>query len=167
MTARSLRCWLLMALLHAAGCGYTQKELFPPEYRTVATPIFENRSFYRGVEFDLTEALAKEVELRTPYKVVSQAGADTLLRGTITRIDQRQLSSRRDVALPEEVELVITVDFQWKDQRSGQVLRDRRGFQSVGRYVPTRPLGEPMGVGQHEAVQRLARDIVSTLRTDW
>jgi hypothetical protein len=149
------------------GCGYSSKELFPTEYLTVAAPIFENRTFYRGIEFELGEALTKQIESRTPYKVVSPGVAQTQLEGTITHIDQRQLSRRRPGGVSQELELTVTVDFVWKDLGKGGVIRDRRGFQAVGRYVPTAGVGEPCEVAQHQAVQRLARDIVSTMQADW
>lgn len=159
---------LLLALaLSQAGCGYSSKELFPQEIRTVAVPIFENRTFYRGVEFELAEAMVKQVESRTPYKVVAPGTAQTILEGTITDIEQTQLSRRRPGGLPQELELTVTVDFVWKDLGKGGVLKDRRGFQAVGRYIPTAGIGEPFETAQHDAVERLARDIVSTMRTDW
>jgi len=149
------------------GCGYASKDLFPDKYQTVATPIFENRTFYRGVEFELAEALTKQVQVRTSYKVVSPAVAQTILEGTITSIEQSQLSRRRPGGVPQEIELTVTVDFTWKDLGSGDVIRGRRGFVAVGRYVPTSGVGEPFEVAQHQAVQRLARDIVSTMQSDW
>ncbi len=156
-----------LVLLLAGGCGYTAKELFPQDVRTVAVPIFDNRTFYQGVEFDLTEALKKQLELRTPYKVTSVSTADTELRGTITRIDQDQLSRRRPGGLPQEMQVSISVDFEWKDLRENETLRDRRGFVAVGRYVPTDPLLEPFEIAQHQAVERLASEIVSVMRADW
>lgn len=161
----SLSCLLLM--LVNAGCSYTQKELFPAEVRSVAVPIFSNRSFYRGAEFDLTEALIKELELRTPYKVVKGQGADTLLEGTIMRVDQRTLSWTRDEGLPQEMEVRIEVDFVWKNARDGKVFKERRGFAAVARYIPTFPVNERLSAGQHAAVQKLATDIVSAMRADW
>ncbi len=164
--ARALALLCLTCAL--AGCGYSSQELFPEKYLTVATPIFENRTFYRGVEFALAEAVTKQVESRTPYKVVSPGVAQTILEGTITDIQQNQLSRRRPGGLPQEVELTITVDFVWKDLgHGGGVIRDRRGFQAVGRHVPTAGVGEPYEVAQRQAVQRLAEDIVSTMRADW
>lgn len=158
---------LCLLALAATGCNYRQAELFPTEYKTVAVPIFRNQSFYRGVEFDLTEALTKELELRSPYKVVPVDHADTLLDGTIVSVTQKQLSRRRDVGLPEEMELTVMVDFQWKDQRTGNLIRERRGFASVGRYIPTTPVGEPLATAQHAAAERLAMDIVAVMRSDW
>ncbi|MBI1337502.1 MAG: hypothetical protein GC164_11125 [Phycisphaera sp.] len=157
----------LVTLLLATGCGYQHKELFPDQYATVSVPIFGNRTFYRGVEFDLSEALIKEIELRTPYKAVPGSRAQTVLEGNITGISQRQLSRTRTGGLPEEIEVTITVDFVWKDLGTGTVIRERRGFESVGRYVPSLPVSEPFPVAQHQAVQRLATDIVSTMRADW
>jgi len=158
--------WVLCLLL-PAGCGYSSKQLFPREYRTVAVPILANRTFYRGVEFDLTEALVKEIESRTPYKVVAEAGADTIVRGTVVSVSQRTLSTTREGGLSEEMEVRITIDFEWRQARTGAVLKQRQGFEAVGRYLPARGVGEPFSVAQHEAVQRLAQDIVSSFRSDW
>lgn len=165
---RIFGCLMLLTLtLGQLGCGYSSKELFPTEVHTVAVPIFENRTFYRGIEFELAEAMVKQVESRTPYKVVAPGTAQTILEGTITDIEQTQLSRRRPGGLPQEMEVTVTVDFVWKDLGRGGVIKDRRGFQAVGRYIPTAGIGEPFETAQHDAVERLARDIVSTMRTDW
>ena len=150
-----------------AGCGYTSKELFPTNYNTVAVPIFENRTFYRGMEFELAEAMVKQIESRTPYKVVSPGTAQTILEGTITDVQQTQLSRRRPGGVPQEVELTVTADFVWKDLTSGEVITDRRGFVAVGRHIPTSGINEPFEIAQHEALERMAEDIVSTMRSDW
>ncbi len=155
-------------LLWAWGCGgYTHTELFPPQVRTVALPIFENRSFYKGIEFDLADALVKQIELRTPYKVTAAANADTILQGAITAVRQVRISRHEVGGVPQELELRIVIDFDWKDLRTGQMLRRREGFEAVGRYIPTRPVSETLAVGQHEAVQRVARQIVSVMAADW
>lgn len=163
---------LAMTLL-VVGCGYTTKEIYPSNVRTVAVKIFENRSFYQGLEFDASEALIKEIERRTPYKVVSSGAADTVLDVSITSVDQTRLSRRLESGVAQEMELRITVNFQWKNARTGNALRDRKGFVAVGRYIPTRAPGEAtfggetIMVGRHEAAQALATAIVSEMRGDW
>lgn len=164
--AASIACLVLAALL-VTGCGYAHKPVFPEDVQTVYVPIFQNRSFYRGVEFDLTEALIKEIELTTPYKAVRQGQADTILVGTIVAMDQNRLTRTRPGGLPEELEVRITVDLEWKNLRTGKVIRDRKGLTSVGRYIPVRQVGEQYQVGQHESVQRLAQEIVATMRGEW
>jgi hypothetical protein len=157
-----MAAWLLM--LGAGGCAYQQKDVFPPDVATIALPIFENRSFYPRLELDITEALTKEVETRTPYKVVRRNSADTLLEGTIVSVSQRQLSRQPGTGLPNEVEMQIEVNFVWKDMRSGEILRERRGFRSVGRYIPARVVGDTLKVAEFEVAQRLAQDVVSAMR---
>jgi len=149
-----------------AGCGYTRHDLFPQDVHTVSIRPFENKTFYKDVQFDLSESLIKQIELTTPYKAAS-GGADTVLEGEITDVRQQKLSRTSSGGLPQELEVKIVVNFQWKDQRTGQLLRQRRGFMAVGRYVPTSPVGESFQVGQHAAAQRLAEQIVATMRSDF
>jgi hypothetical protein len=162
-----LRIVLGVVLLFLGGCGYSHKELYPADVRTIAVPIFANRSFYQGAEFDLTEALTKEIETRTPYKVVKEASADSSLTGTIVNIEQTRLSRVRGGGVPQEMEFRVTVNFEWKNLRSGKILRERRGFTAVGRYVPTRPVNETYFTAQHDASQLMAEMIVSDMRGDW
>ncbi len=153
--------------LYVTGCGYTHQRLFPQSVHTVAVPVFENLSFYQGVELDLTEALIKEIELRTPYKVTPSSEAQTILQGMIIEVTQQRLSRTTTGDLPQELETRITVDFEWKQIQRGQTLRRRRGLEAVGRYVPAGPIGEPFDVSAHQAVERLAGQIVSAMAENW
>src|SRR5689334_13758284 len=73
---------------HFSILGYTTKPNYDENIHTVYVPIFQTRIFesgqFRGFEFRLTEAVQREIETRTPYKVVScREGADTELLGTV------------------------------------------------------------------------------------
>jgi hypothetical protein len=162
-----LRFILLLMPLLLTCCGYRTTELFPEQYRTVSAPIFENRTFYRGVETDLAEALVKEIEQRTPYKVTATTSADTELTGTIVAVRQQSLSRTASAGFVEEQEVTLVIDFEWKDLRSGEVIASRKGFEQAGRAAAAAPVGEPFSVAQHNAVQRLARDMVNTMRGEW
>lgn len=160
-------CVLLLVCLvaSATGCGYSHKTVFPDDVQSVQVKMFGNRTFYRGFEFSLTEAVIKEIELRTPYKVVSNDAADTRLEGNIVGVKQVSLSRRRDSGLPEEMEMQVIVDFVWRNQRTGKIMTDRKGLAVVGRYVP--PLNETLSAGEREAVQKMASQIVSSMAGNW
>ncbi|MEM9346515.1 MAG: LPS assembly lipoprotein LptE [Planctomycetota bacterium] len=150
-----------------AGCGYTTTELYPTQYTTVTVPNFENRSNDRNVEFTLREALIKEIEQRTPYKTVSGTGlSDTQLTGTIIRVNRRLISRDATAGLPQEIEVTVVVDFEWRDLRTGEVVRGFRGLSSAGQFVPNRAVGEFDDDGVRLAVSRLAGDIVARMRED-
>lgn len=171
---RAISAWVVLMLVAIAGCGgdirlagYGAGEEFDPRIATVAVPIFDNRTFYREAEFRLSEALAKEIEHRTPYKVTGADGADTIIRGTILSVDQRLLSRTFDGGLTQEAQVILTVSLEWKDLRSGEIIRQRSRLTATGEYIPTRGVGEPYEVAQHEAVAEMAREIVSLMRSDW
>ncbi len=158
---------LVLTGLLLAGCGYEQGGVFTSSVRTVAVPIFDNQSFYRGLEFELTEATIKQIELRTPYKVVSQDVADTVLHGTIRRVEQTLLSRGDDGGLPQELELRVLLDMEWLDARTGQPLRSCEGFEVVGHYIPSRPIGQPLDEAVHSVAQRAADRAVMMMRDAW
>ena len=169
-------CLLAVTLL--AGCGYQQsgsaanapagyqwKSLYRGDVKSVAVPIFTNRTFYRGVEFNLTEAVAQQLEAQSPYRIAPRDKADTVLEGEITRVRLRTLSEDRIAEIPQEQVYTIRVTFTWKDLRTGKILVERRDFEQAAPYYPT--LGEGQFVGQQQNVERLALAIVQELQAAW
>ena len=78
---------IIIAALAGGGCaGYRfgAASLYPPDIQTVYVPVFESNSFRRNLGEWLTEAVCKEIELKTPYKVVGTPNADSVLTGKIT-----------------------------------------------------------------------------------
>ncbi|MDY7107914.1 MAG: LptE family protein [Planctomycetota bacterium] len=159
--------WALAACAADPREGYSTESVYSTAVRTVAVPIFENETFSRGLEFELTDAVIKEIEARTPYKVTTQPRADTILTGRITRVELDQLSKSRLTGLGEEVVLSVTIDFEWKDWRTDAPLVARRSFSGHGLAVPSAPTGERLELGRMAAVQQLARDLVEEMRAAW
>jgi hypothetical protein len=160
--------------LALGGCGYSNgsssnsyqwKSLYRQDVQTVAVPIFKNVDFHRGVEIALTKAIVNNLESHTPYKVVDQKKADTILEGEIVSIKAHTVSSESRSAVPQEQLYVITCNFIWKDLRSGRVLVDRKNFEQTATYYPT--LGESQWVGSQQGVEQLAQGIVEELQADW
>ena len=147
--------------------GYAATSPFPAKYRSVALPIFRNQSYMRNFETDLAHALVTEVERSTPYKVMSEVAADTILRGTITSIDLVELSKDPTTGLANEMMVRMRVDFEWVDLRSGERIVAREGVESTALFVPSYPAREPMELGRFAAVESLARDLVGSMQSNW
>jgi hypothetical protein len=158
---------VLLAMVLLAGCTYTTKPPFPADVHTVAVPIFQNDSFYEGAQFDLTEALKKEIEAHSPYKVTGMDTADTILRGTLTQVKQATLTETNSGGLPQELEVQYVVDFAWTNARTGKTLADAKGVVAVGRYIPTQPIGETLATGQQQAAQAMAEKLLAMMRSGW
>jgi hypothetical protein len=163
-----LRIFVLVAV---SGCGYRSdsgyhwESLYRRDVRTIAVPIFASTDYNRGVEFNLTKSIINQIEAKTPYKVVPRERADTVLEGEVVTVSVHTLSEDLHTALPQEQITGITVNFVWKDQRTGRILVERRGFQNAGTFYPT--LGEDRFVGKQNATERLALGIVQEMQADW
>lgn len=162
--------WIGLIIVWACalgGCGYSHKPLYSSTIKTVWVPIFKNKTFYRELEVQLTEALKKQIVTRTGIRLANSEDADTILQGSIIAVDQRRLSRTNTGNLPQELELRVVIDVEWKDLRTGKIIRQRKGLEAVGRYVPTRPIGEQVGTARQVAVSHLADAVVSVMRDDW
>jgi hypothetical protein len=115
---------------HFTVLGYTTRPNYDTGIRTIYVPTFQSQvladSTRRTLHIDLTKAVIREIELKTPYKVVSDpAAADTELTGNIISLT-KQLLNRNQLNEIREAETVLTVGIVWKDLRSGEILSKPR-----------------------------------------
>lgn len=159
--------WLLAGCAADPVAGYSSESVYSEDIQTVSVPIFANDSFARGLEFDLTDAIVKEIESRTPYLVTSSATADSVLTGRISAVELDQLSKSRQTGLNEEVIYSVTIDFRWENLRTGRPIVERRQFTSNALFVPSQPAGEPIELARFDVVEQLAADIVHQMQAEW
>ncbi len=162
------------------GCGYQQSgsydninpnssykwaSLYREDIQTVAVPIFTNKDFRRGIEFRLSKAVINQLEAHSPYRVAPRERADTILEGEIVKVDVNTLSRDVRTNVPQEQLYVMSINFTWKDLRTGQILVERRAFVQTAPYYAT--LGEGETVGAQDAIEKLALAIVQEMQADW
>src|SRR5262245_8548900 len=130
MFARLLSVLLLGVLSGMAGCtgavrnpaapsadpGFFGWHFHAPfdtsEVKTVAVS-FTSQTFRRDIEKQLTEAVTKEIQLRSPYRVVGyHEKADSLLTGVIT-LANKNLVVEAPTNLPRELNATIMVGVNW------------------------------------------------------
>jgi hypothetical protein len=119
------RCLLLLALA-LAGCtgestifGYHFGSRARPDVRTVRVPIFRNTTYYRDLEFELTQAVIKRIQDTTPYKVITGGPADAELVGVIRNgLAHVGIQNELNEARTRDFTLVVEVNFV--DARTGQ-----------------------------------------------
>ncbi len=159
---------LLLAAAMLSGCGYSvgHSGMFRTNLKTVHVPIFQNKDFRRGLEFQLTEALVKAIELHTPYKTTSKKGrADTALTGEIIEVRQGTLGYDFKTHLPRETQATVVASFRWKDLRTGKILVEMAAITQSVDYI--QPLREGFWVASEEAMNDLAERIVEKMEKPW
>ncbi len=168
--AAGLAALLLAAL---AGCsadptrGYSFNSAYDSTVRTISVPIFANDTYSSGFEVRLTEAIIKEIQRSTPWRVVDSTNAATTLTGSIDTINMTRLTSQRKTGLVQEQALRVGISFDWIDNRTGKTAVSRTNFVAISSFIPHRGVGDPIETAESSVVRELARDIVAELRADW
>jgi hypothetical protein len=165
-------CTLLFFFSGCAGYQIGNQSLYPPEIHTVSVPVFQSNSFRRNLGERLTEAVVKEIEKRTPYKVINDPCADSVLSGRI-------LAETKGVLVPaptgdaRDIEANMRVQVTWVD-RKGRLLRDEQSIplpaeiaevSTTADVVPE--VGQSIATVQQEAICRLAEQIVGLMEKPW
>jgi hypothetical protein len=159
-------------LASSGGCGYTLRAPFDESIRTVYVPIFRSFSFREDVNIRLQEELVKEIERRTPYRVVdSIEDADTVLSGTVL-FTNKYTSVVNPNNLPRQLFADLTVEASWDDVRPEARLDRPEDYeppkvqltQSVPFFIEP---GETAFLAYQEAIRRTAVDIVNMMEEPW
>jgi hypothetical protein len=147
------------------GCGYHHGWLHRPEVQTVYVEMFDTKSFRRGYEFTLTDAICKRIESQTPYKIVSnRETADTVLSGYMT-IGNVVLATDRYTGRPLEYESAMAVVVTWKDLKTGRLLVDRQEVTGTATYSDQ--LGQTIDYSLNRAANNAAMRVVELMEIPW
>lgn len=165
-----MRCTALLVLaascvLSVTGCGYSTVRPFRTDIHSIHVEMLHSKEFRRELEFRLTEALIKRIEMDTPYRVESRQKADTLLSGELIAVQNRSLGDDFDLDLPREIGSSVVVRFRWQDMRTGEILLERPRFVYQTSYIP--PVGETFSDGMLRALEGMAEEIVEAMEADW
>ena len=167
---RLLACLAVILPLAIGGCagmfGYSDDSLFPGDIKSVRLEMFDNETFRRGTEYELSDALAKRIESDTPYKIVTSADrADTVISGKITAIGESALSIDRELGNVLEKELQIAAQVNWKNLKTGEILIEGETVKASATYTGLQR--QDFQYASALAANKLAEKIVELMETKW
>jgi len=108
---------LLCALL--AGCNYSTHTLLREDIQTINITVFDNTTWRRGLEVELTRAIVNEVKLRTRLRLAPPLEAESTLEGELVSYSEKSVVKDED----DEVLLkraTVSVRFRWVDNLTGR-----------------------------------------------
>ena len=163
-------CALLHLTLTLCGCsklnGYSNESMFPQDVDSVCLEMFDNQTFRRGAEYELSDALSKRIEVETPYKIVSSRDrADTVITGQIVSIGELGLSTERETGRVLEKEVELQAVFNWKNLKTGELLIDNELVSASASYSGYQQ--QDFKYGSTLAANNLARKIVELMEKRW
>lgn len=163
---------LAMAFSGCAGYRFGAASLYTPDIQTVYVPVFQSNSFRRNLSEWLTEAVCKDIETKTPYKVVGNPNADSVLIGKLIA-DTKRVIVEDQYDMPRETEVNMAVEIRWVN-RKGDLLnspvpvplpQDLVTLSAPGMLVPE--YGQSVTTAQLQSIQALSAQIVSLMEMPW
>jgi hypothetical protein len=162
---------VLLAGTFLSGCGrsqggYSNEWLYPENVETVYVEMFENDTFRRGLEYELTDAVAKRIEAETPYKIVSDRDlADTVLSGRIVSWSEDVLSFERQTGTPLELRADVGAIMNWKNLKTGKMIVENKDVFDAMTFSEWQ--NQSFEYASVVAANRVAERIVEQMQTDW
>ena len=152
------------------GCGYHQVGAaahIPANVRTLAVPIFVSKVQAYNTETVFTQAVVRELNTRTNYKVLTGAdgsGTDAVLKGTIVTETVAPLTYDSSSGQTSSYLVSVTASVQLV-AHDGKVLYKNDAFAWREQYQSTEDLS---GFVQEDgdAVRRMAKDFAEALVSD-
>jgi hypothetical protein len=161
-----------ISLIGCASYRMGSETLYAPDVQTVYVPMIESESFRRDLGERLTEAVDKEIELKTPFKVVGTPDADSILSVRLVS-DTKRVTIENPNDDPRAVEVNMLAEVTWLNRRR-EPLRlpstlilppELLPFNQTASQLPE--AGLSITTVQQQAIERLAQQIVSTMEEQW
>jgi hypothetical protein len=158
-----------------AGCASYHvgtQSLYAPDVTTVYVPMIESDSYRRDLGERLTEAVVKEIELKTPYKVVGTPDADSILSVRLLG-DSRHAIVENQFNDPRVSEVGMYSQVSWLNRRRQPIAPAQQiclppELVSINPTTNLLPeFGQSVASSEQQAIERLAQQIVSTMEAPW
>jgi hypothetical protein len=165
---------LALVLATSAGCAayrFGNGTLYAPDVTTVYVPMIESDSFRRDLGERLTEAVVKEIELKTPFKVIGTPDADSVLAARLITDTKRVVVENQNDD-PRVIELSMVAEVNWYNRRREPLAAPAAiplppGLGITQSAPMLAEAGQSVVMQQQQAIQRLAEQIVATMEEPW
>jgi outer membrane lipopolysaccharide assembly protein LptE/RlpB len=159
-----LRAAALVVLVWAtAGCGYSFHGTLPHHIKTIAVPIFVNRTQQPAVESVITRAIVDAFATNGRLRVVRAEDADSILEGEV--IDYSVGAIAVDPALTvQQYRLGVTLNLRMRDLRRNELLFQYSNFSEQADFRVAGSVAQTLSVeagALQQAATEIGRSVVS------
>jgi outer membrane lipopolysaccharide assembly protein LptE/RlpB len=159
VTGRALALIAVAATL--VGCGYSLRGNLPDRIKTVAVPVFVNRTPEPAVENFLTQAVVRAFSTNGRLRVVKSEEADAVLEGEVVgyEIQAVAFDPRANI---QQYRLLVTMHLKMRDVRRNTLLFEERRFQEKSDFRVLGSVSQTIS-REENALQAAAVDIARSI----
>lgn len=161
----SLLAVTVVLTILTVGCRYYSfTGAVPSNLTTVAIPTFENQTAEFGLDQALTDAVVNTFTVDNTLKIVDVRDAESVLYGTIVRVDDQPSTFSADESV-QEYKVTIVVKVRYEDLTKGKVVWEQN-LSNFGIYPFT---GDQSAreEGVDDALRKLTEDILNKTVSGW
>jgi len=158
----------LMGSALLPDCGYhvAGRGALPPDVKTVAVPVFANKSREYRIEQRLTAAVTRELIERTHYKIIAEpAEADAVIEGTVTSVASGVIAFNISTGAATALQVVVDASVRVVDRHTHKVLFSNPRYVFREEYQVSQSNSQ-LFEEEGPALERLSHDFARTLVTD-
>jgi len=178
---------LVLSVFVVIGCGYySMAGSIPPHIKSIAIPLVNNQTAEFGIAEDITDNIIEVFNEENILRIVDVDDADSILRGTIIKLDDAPYTFSSEEAV-SEYRINITMEISWSDVENDVDLLKKR-YSGWGAYGLSGDIntdgidndgdgkiddddddefGEPRSFATKIAITKIAEDIVNNILTSW
>lgn len=148
-----------------SNCGiYSFKGSLAPHLKTVAIPLFDNRTAEFGVTEEMTDTMIDKFTQDGSLKITDRSSADVLLEGSISRINDRAGAYDANERV-QDLKIYVSVQIKCTDLVKRQILWEERMTQ-FGSYDPAEGPDARLD-GISEAIEKISEEVLNKTVSGW
>jgi outer membrane lipopolysaccharide assembly protein LptE/RlpB len=152
---------LALLALGLTGCGYSFRGDLPDHIKTVAVPVFTNRTAEPAVENWLTSAVVEAYATNGRLRVVKTQEADAILDGEVVGYSVQSIAFDNQANV-RVYRLLVTMNIKLRDVRRNSVLFEQQGLREKSDFQVLGAVSQTIGA-EEGAVRSAARDIARSI----
>ena len=156
-TGRAPAFGLVLLVLGLAGCGYSFRGNLPDHIKTVAVPVFTNKTAEPAVESFLTSAVVDAYASNGRLRVVKTEEADAILTGEVTGYNVMSIAYD-NVANVRQYRLIVTMNLRLRDVKKNAILFEQQGLKEQADFQVLGAVSQT--ISNEEAAVRTAASLV-------
>ena len=161
---------LFMIALLGAGCGpYSFSGAVSTHIKSIAVPVFEDRTAEFGVRDRLSNTIIDEFTRDNTLKIADPRVADSILHGTLLNVQEtagvyNQSASNQPESV-QEIRVTVTVQLKYEDVKKRKTVWEAQMSQ-FGSYSPGKPASTRQAAID-EAIRKIANEVRNKTVADW
>ena len=162
-TGRAPALSLVLLAVALAGCGYSFRGNLPDHIKTVADPVFTNKTSEPADESLLTSAVVQAFASNGRLRVVKPEDADAILDGEVVGYSVQSIAFDNQANV-RQYRLQVTMNLKLRDVRRNTVLFDQQGLREKADFQVLGAVSQTIGAEEgavRTAATEIGRSIVS------